>query len=222
MDSWLDCVKVLLLSFVVIQCDDWAWFHNSFMARTNLCYDLAKATKASDGKKKSLSDGLRRWCAGNELWEASKAVAWEGCKRERVRTLRSPSNCPSAANNFFLVGALAYLRLTRRPARNRTTTGSLSATQEWRHTNWATRTTVQVPQTKHKHRKPSKTVVFCGLCFCFVLDSLMDYVKVHTRSLLQPSQSTALHASYNYFPASTNLGNDLAKATKASDRKKSC
>ena len=51
LDSLLDCVEVLLLSFVVIQCDDLACFHNSFMARTNLCYDLAKATKASDGKK---------------------------------------------------------------------------------------------------------------------------------------------------------------------------
>ena len=35
-DSYIDYVKVRLLSFV---------------ARTNLCYDLAKATKASDGKK---------------------------------------------------------------------------------------------------------------------------------------------------------------------------
>ena len=32
------------------------------------------------------------------------------------------------------------LRLTRGPAGNRTTTGSLSATQECRNTNWATRT----------------------------------------------------------------------------------
>ena len=48
----------------------------------------------------------------------------------------------------------------------------------------------------------------------------MDYVKVHTRSLLQPSQATALHASHNSFSASTNLWNDLAKAMKASDGKK--
>ena len=48
----------------------------------------------------------------------------------------------------------------------------------------------------------------------------MDYVKVHTRSLLQPSQATALHASHNSFSASTNLWNDLAKAMKASAEKK--
>ena len=48
----------------------------------------------------------------------------------------------------------------------------------------------------------------------------MDYVKVRTRSLLQPSQATALHASHNSFPASTNLWNDLAKDMKASDGKK--
>ena len=48
----------------------------------------------------------------------------------------------------------------------------------------------------------------------------MGYVKVHTCSLLQPSQATALHASHNSFSASTNLWNDLAKAMKASDGKK--
>ena len=71
----------------------------------------------------------------------------------------------------------------------------------------------------------------CGLCFwCFLvssfcglpvqLDSSMDYVKVRTRSLLQPSQATAEHVSHNSFPANTNLWNDLAKAMKASDGKK--
>ena len=48
----------------------------------------------------------------------------------------------------------------------------------------------------------------------------MHCVKVRTRSLLQPSQATALHASHNSFPASTNVWNDLAKAMKASDGKK--
>ena len=51
----------------------------------------------------------------------------------------------------------------------------------------------------------------------------MDYVKVRTRSLLQPSEATALHAlhvSHNSCPASTNLWNDLAKAIKALDGKK--
>ena len=57
--------------------------------------------------------------------------------------------------------------------------------------------------------------------FCLLhLDSGMDCVQVRTRSLLQPSQATALHASHNSFPASTNLWNDLAKAMKASDEKK--
>ena len=73
-------------------------------------------------------------------------------------------------------------------------------------------------------------VVFGGLCFGFgwfpvfvccllQLDSWMDYVKVRTRSLLQSSYATALHASHNSFSASTNLWNDLAKAIKASDGK---
>ena len=48
-----DCIWVPLLSFVAIQCDGSACFHNSIMARINLCYDLAKAAKASDGKKKA-------------------------------------------------------------------------------------------------------------------------------------------------------------------------
>ena len=52
MDSYMDCVKVRLLSFVAIQCDGLACFSQFIIARTNLCYDLAKATKASDGKKK--------------------------------------------------------------------------------------------------------------------------------------------------------------------------
>ena len=34
-----------------------------------------------------LSPGRSQVCTcGNELWEVCKAVAWEGCKRERVRT----------------------------------------------------------------------------------------------------------------------------------------
>ena len=60
--------------------------------------------------------------------------------------------------------------------------------------------------------------VLCGV-YCN-LDSWMDCVKVRTRSLLQPSQATALHASHNSFSTSTNLWNDLAKAMKASDGKK--
>ena len=52
------------------------------------------------------------------------------------------------------------------------------------------------------------------------LDSWLDYVKVRTHSLLQPSQATALHASHNSFSESTNLWNDLAEAMKASDGKK--
>jgi hypothetical protein len=39
------------------------------------------------------------------------------------------------------LGVSTGLRLTRGPAANRTTTGNLSATQECRDTNWATRTT---------------------------------------------------------------------------------
>ena len=41
---------------------------------------------------------------------------------------------------FFAFRRVTTLRLTRGPAGNRTTTGSLSATQECRDTNWATRT----------------------------------------------------------------------------------
>ena len=56
-----------------------------------------------------------------------------------------PLGTRSANHHFFFVGACClsaghYLRLTRGPAGNRTTTGSLSPTQECRHTNWATRT----------------------------------------------------------------------------------
>ena len=52
-----------------------------------------------------------------------------------------------------------------------------------------------------------KTVVFTAL------DSWMDCLQVRTRSLLWPSQATALHASHNSFSASTNFWNDLAKAS---------
>ena len=61
---------------------------------------------------------------------------------------------------FFLVGALClsaghHLRLTRGPAGNRTTTGNLSATQECRDTNWATRTPLRCSTTQTKFTNPS-------------------------------------------------------------------
>ena len=47
--------------------------------------------------------------------------------------------CPSP----LPFACLRYLSLTRGPAGSRTTTGSLSATQECRDTNWATRTSAR-------------------------------------------------------------------------------
>ena len=64
-------------------------------------------------------------------------AAW--CDQRKVRRRRKAT--------FFFFGRrhLPFgwspdLRLSRGPAGNRTTTGSLSATQECRNTNWATRT----------------------------------------------------------------------------------
>ena len=57
-----------------------------------------------------------------------------------------PFFCPSR----LPFSGFTVLSLTRRPAGNRTTTGSLSATQECRDTNWATRTTcsTRVPNSE--------------------------------------------------------------------------
>ena len=70
----------------------------------------------------------------------------------------------------------------------------------------------------------------CWLCFCWYfgscfwwclvhLDRWMDYVKVRTGSLLQPSQATALHVFTIHF-RQVQTWNDLAKAIEASDGKK--
>ena len=83
------------------------------------------------------------------------------------KTAKQTSNGARAQMFFFLVGALClsagyHLRLTRGPAGNRTTTGSLSAIQECRHTNWAMRTPgarAQRRTTTHKkicHRTQRK------------------------------------------------------------------
>ena len=53
--------------------DGLACFHNSIIARINLCYDLAKAAKASDGKKKELtSELLRCLSAVPDPWPMAK------------------------------------------------------------------------------------------------------------------------------------------------------
>ena len=63
---------------------------------------------------------------------------------------RTSRTFPSWASQLFFCffcpsplpfGGSAVLSLTHGPAGNRTTTGSLSAPQEWRHTNWAMRAT---------------------------------------------------------------------------------
>ena len=47
------------LSFAAFSATAWHASHNSFSASTNLWNDLAKAMKASDGKKKARRDHFR-------------------------------------------------------------------------------------------------------------------------------------------------------------------
>ena len=82
-----------------------------------------------------------KW-VGKSRWRSASVAARtaaDGVVESPPAQMRRPT-----AFIFFFDGAIwlspGHLRLTRGPAGNRTTTTSLSATQECRNTNWATRT----------------------------------------------------------------------------------
>ena len=104
---------------------------------------------------------------------------------------------------FLGVGALClsaghHLRLTRGPAGNRTTTGSLSATQECRDTNWATRTpsmswTVEAikpsqPKNGHQTNFPHCKWSFsrCTDSARLRQDSATKDIKTGTKTVVKP------------------------------------
>lgn len=63
-------------------------FHNSIIARTNPCNDLAKATKASDGKKSNLSRSWRKETASTQASCRKTVKAEQNTLEQTSRALR--------------------------------------------------------------------------------------------------------------------------------------
>ena len=118
-----------------------------------------------DSATKDIKIGTKLWCAGvmksklfPPMWiEVSSRfnyiiLFFNGMiLKSGRRTQSDPAKLPGQESStaiFFFPSPLPFggstvLSLTRGPAWNRTTTGSLSATEECRDTNWATRTTIR-------------------------------------------------------------------------------